>query len=128
MLGNKNNMNITESTLRRIIREALITEARYTPQTLIDKGLRFRVKFKGNMVYVRCGKATGDEPSRGTLWVDRGGQPNSNGYGNLDQTFSGDGYGYGGYSFGDGYGNGYSFDKIPEEWLIDEISKQPTGG
>lgn len=64
-------MLITESTLRLIIREALITEARYTPQTLIDKGLRVRVKFKGNMVYVRCGKTTGDEPSRGTLWIDR---------------------------------------------------------
>ena len=50
------------------------------------------------------------------LFIDKGGQPNSNGYGNLDQTFSGDGYGYGGYSFGDSDGNGYSFDKIPEEW------------
>ena len=73
-------MLITESTLRRIIREALITEARYTPQTLLDKGLRVRVKFKGNMVYVRCGKAAGDEPSRGTLWVDRG-TPNRKGHG-----------------------------------------------
>ena len=63
-----------------------------------------------------------------SLFIDKGGQPNNNGYDNLDQTFNGDGYGYGGYSFGDGNGNGYSFDKIPEEWLIDEISKQPTGG
>lgn len=63
------------------------------------------------------------------FFVHKGGQPDSNGYGNLDQTFSGDGYGYGGYSsFGDSDGNGYSFDKCPEDWRIDESSMKPTGG
>ena len=73
-------MKITETKLRLIIREALLTEARYTPQTLVDKGLRVRVKFKGNMVYVKCGTAAGNEPSRGTLWVDRG-TPNRKAHG-----------------------------------------------
>ena len=64
------------------------------------------------------------------LLIDKGGQSNSNGYGNLDQTFSGDGYGYGGYSFGDGDGDGHNTDngKCPEEWRIDESSMKPTGG
>ena len=49
------------------------------------------------------------------LFIDRGGKEDGFGCGN--------GHGNG---FGDG--NGYGYGKCPEEWLIDEISKQPTGG
>ena len=54
-------------------------------------------------------------------FIDKGGQPNSNGYGNLDQTFSGDGYGYGGYGFGDSDGDGHNTGngKCPEAWRIE---------
>jgi hypothetical protein len=39
-------MRITEGQLRRIIRETLLTEARWTPRVLADKGMKIFVQRK----------------------------------------------------------------------------------
>ena len=55
-------MRITEGQLRRVIREVLLTEARWTPRTLADKGMRIFVERKAPVADAAC--CTAD-------WIDR---------------------------------------------------------
>jgi hypothetical protein len=47
-------VRIIESSLRQLIRETLLTEVRWTPQTLIDSGYKVTVGRRRNMVFVSC--------------------------------------------------------------------------
>ena len=47
-------MRITESLLRGLIRETLLAESRWTPQTLVDGGYKVSVGRRRNKVFVSC--------------------------------------------------------------------------
>ena len=63
-------MRITEGRLRNIIRESLLKEARYTPKTLIDKGLKITIRQNSREVYIDCGGPRGPKDAWGYLWID----------------------------------------------------------
>ena len=64
-------MRITESTLRLLIRETLLTEARWTPQTLVDGGYKITVGRRRNRVFVSCDMGEGVPTAvRGYLYVN----------------------------------------------------------
>jgi hypothetical protein len=61
-------MRTSETFLRNLIRETLLTEARFTPQTLLDKGMRIGVRSKRSKVQIYCIAETG--AVLGYLWVN----------------------------------------------------------
>jgi hypothetical protein len=60
-------MKITESTLRRLIRETLLTEAAMTPQMALEAGVWFKVLKQADNVCIWA-RASGRDGSVGTLF------------------------------------------------------------
>jgi hypothetical protein len=73
-------MRITESQLRWIIRETLLTEARWTPRVLADKGMKIFVQRKPGTVRIHCNpREDVSSMEFGTLYVDTEADPEGGG-------------------------------------------------